>query len=81
MAKNSPFLDNLDTRAQNFEPKMKNLLVETQTDERTKFNIHLCVRVVMGQIYRLNATIEKLEGFRSAEILEITRPKLKIHLQ
>lgn len=54
---------------------MQNLFVEAEADEGTQFDVHLCVSVVMSQIDSLDAAIEKLECFRSGEILKITRDR------
>jgi hypothetical protein len=57
-----PFVDYVKRGTEHFQPQVQDLFVETQTDEASKFDVHLSVRLVVSQVDRLDAPVQKLKS-------------------
>jgi hypothetical protein len=58
----SPFVDYVKRGAKYFQPEVQDLFVETQTDQASKLDVHLSMRLVVSQVDRLHAPVQKLKS-------------------
>jgi len=63
----------LFSRTQALKPEVENLLIQPHADERSQFNIHLYIKLVMGLVYVVNTSIEKL--VRTQNLLIFIQPE------